>query len=643
MPDTKISEDDDLPSLEGALFPAIRETSPGVYQNYKTPIAMLQAEFGTSSFPIIDYLVADGSSTLVLTEEPVSDASLLLFAGTAKMRSYTRSGKTITWTGLPPEAGTPIDAWYMKAVPTTQGVTQIYRELTLSGPETGATGTLDMEPPTESSLQVWWGNLPLDRRYGQQYNVVGTTITMLFDTLGQPMFYEITAPVGIGVPGEGTIDETMFKVSAINSIRDTLGLWDEEVWGEDLGVGLTMALSEEPPTFTSLTVLIGSVELPKDNVAYTVSGTTVTLAEYDTSMGRRTYKIKKGLPIATPASESIGAAHLKSGEVAAIAAKVLPYARRGVLPQNYTLVPSIAGNALTIALKTAAGNDPSATDPVIIPFRSATVGSGATEWRAVTAPLSLVISSGSTMGFTTAKGGRLWIEAVDNAGTVMLAAFNASTVRTIHPLRNNTLRTTVAEGGLGAADSAGVLYAASAVSNKAIRILGYMDFSLAVPGTWDEMPDLVQEWEPGIPLPGDVVQTTSVVAGNPAATTTSTTMVDVTGASVAIAPTSPVNLVKVDADWVGTNPLLASTNTSGYWDIVRGSTIISGQGTSSELFIETATGAGNNRTTAGLSFGYLDSPNTVANTTYKLQHRTSHASGAVVTRAVNMNLTELMG
>jgi hypothetical protein len=44
----------------------------------------------------------------------------------------------------------------------------------------------------------------------------------------------------------------------------------------------------------------------------------------------------------------------------------------GVGMLNGKLVASVASNALTIAVKTLAGNDPSASDPVFFVFRDAT-------------------------------------------------------------------------------------------------------------------------------------------------------------------------------------------------------------------------------------------------------------------------------
>src|SRR5690606_5418771 len=70
-------------------------------------------------------------------------------------------------------------------------------------------------------------------------------------------------------------------------------------------------------------------------------------------------------------------------------------------PLNFGLAASAGSSALTIALKGADGNDPSATNPVKIPFRNVTSATGTPSWLEVTAASSLVISSGSTLGVTS--------------------------------------------------------------------------------------------------------------------------------------------------------------------------------------------------------------------------------------------------
>ena len=66
-----------------------------------------------------------------------------------------------------------------------------------------------------------------------------------------------------------------------------------------------------------------------------------------------------------------------------------------------------------------------------------------------------------------------------------------------------------------------MIYTGTAVTAKAMRILGYMDWSsgLTTAGTWAIVPTLVQLFGPGISKPGDIVQR----AGNEITATSSGT------------------------------------------------------------------------------------------------------------------------
>lgn len=143
---------------------------------------------------------------------------------------------------------------------------------------------------------------------------------------------------------------------------------------------------------------------------------------------------------------------------------------------NYTLAASAATGALTISLKDRNGANASSSSPVQIGFRSSTLTSGVFNTRSVTGALSTVISSGSTAGFVSSVNQRLYVYALDNAGTVELAWAGTR-------VDEAALQTTTAEGGAGAADSKTVLYSTTARSSVPVRYLGFMEFSLTA-GTW---------------------------------------------------------------------------------------------------------------------------------------------------------------
>jgi hypothetical protein len=148
---------------------------------------------------------------------------------------------------------------------------------------------------------------------------------------------------------------------------------------------------------------------------------------------------------------------------------------------NLTLAASVASNALTVALKSKAGSDPSGGDPVSIGFRNATAATGTYTRRTVTGALSVVVSSGSTLGHISAVTEYVYVYAIDNAGTVELAVSSRI-------LDEGSVVTTTAEGGAGAADSRSVVYSTTARSNVPVRLIGRLKVSEATAGTWATAP-----------------------------------------------------------------------------------------------------------------------------------------------------------
>lgn len=138
---------------------------------------------------------------------------------------------------------------------------------------------------------------------------------------------------------------------------------------------------------------------------------------------------------------------------------------------------SVAGNALTIS----AGY-------MMLDFRSTTLGSGTVTTVAGT-PANLVISSGSTLGTVNTVQSRIIVLALNNAGTIELAAVN---VAGGNQLDETNLISTTAEGGAGAADSASTIYSTTARTSVAYRVIGYVESTQATAGTWATAPSTVQ-------------------------------------------------------------------------------------------------------------------------------------------------------
>jgi hypothetical protein len=198
-------------------------------------------------------------------------------------------------------------------------------------------------------------------------------------------------------------------------------------------------------------------------------------------------------------------------------------------PINCALAVSAASNALTISLLGADGNNPSASNPVMIPFRSATAATGTPVWRSVTGALSLTIPSGATLGTTSNVPFRAWVVAFDDAGAIRLGVIQriagGSTPTAMAALADGMIASSTAISD--SATSAGTFYTASAVTSKALRILGYIESSSTsfTAGSWGTsgtgLVTGVQLFGPGVPRPGDVLQTKTATSGSINLSTTS--------------------------------------------------------------------------------------------------------------------------
>jgi hypothetical protein len=143
-----------------------------------------------------------------------------------------------------------------------------------------------------------------------------------------------------------------------------------------------------------------------------------------------------------------------------------------------SITATVAANALTVSL-----------GATVLEFRSATLGSGTVVSRSVASPISVAVSSGSTLGTVSAVQSRIVVLAIDNAGTVELAVVN---IAGGNDLTETGLITTTAEGGAGAADSASTIYSTTARTNVAYRVVGYVESTQATAGTWATAPSTIQ-------------------------------------------------------------------------------------------------------------------------------------------------------
>ncbi len=224
--------------------------------------------------------------------------------------------------------------------------------------------------------------------------------------------------------------------------------------------------------------------------------------------------------------------------------------------QNVGLSVTVAASAITIALKQIDGstNPASGSGAVNIAFRSATLTSGAVNIRAVTGALSVVVSNGSSLGFaSTTATQRVYIGAIDNAGTVELCCWTTLSGTNLKRFNDGDIVTTTAEGGAGGADSAQTIYSTTARSNVPLRVLGYFEIQAAASFAWSNSPTVIRVTQPFMPRTGDRIQYLITKSGAVATGTNFTVNDDSIPQqtesnifqSQAITPTSALNVLNI--------------------------------------------------------------------------------------------------
>lgn len=130
--------------------------------------------------------------------------------------------------------------------------------------------------------------------------------------------------------------------------------------------------------------------------------------------------------------------------------------------QNLGLSVTASAGTMTIALKQSDGStDPaSGAGAVKIGFRDATSTNGDYVIRSITAANSMTLAGATTLGGTSAVAYTVYVYAFDNAGTVTLGA------------SLNTYDEGSVQSSSTTTTSNQVIYQASALSNKAVRLVG---------------------------------------------------------------------------------------------------------------------------------------------------------------------------
>lgn len=288
---------------------------------------------------------------------------------------------------------------------------------------------------------------------------------------------------------------------------------------------------------------------------------------------------------------------------------------------NCSIAASVSTNILTVAMKDAGGNDPTATSPCYLNYRDPTAATGATTLISQTAALNITTNAtGATLGAPANVGFRIWVVVFNNSGTNVLALYNAVAASASNPactpINEGTVQSSTAISG--SATSAGVYYSPNGitVTSKPVRILGYVEYNstgLVTPGTYATAPNFIQVFGPGIFRPcqptGNLIQTNTTT--NDTGTTSTTYAASAFTSS--ITPSSAANFVK--ADFKGT--IGASGINAVDCKIQRGTTWITASG---------ATLSVNASAQAPVSSHGFDFPNATTSQTYTVFRRSNNVA-----------------
>ena len=251
------------------------------------------------------------------------------------------------------------------------------------------------------------------------------------------------------------------------------------------GNNSVFTLSEPPADANTVFVTVDGV-VQRAPVHYTTSGTTITFTSAPPALsnvhvrhlGFRTSTTVTAIPVGTYIPQpNIATPTITSPTITGGLTVTGNPTFTNAFDKIFSITASVASSALTVSLSSCT-----------LDFRSSALTSGTITTVSGT-PANLVISSGSTLGTVSATQSRIVILALNNAGTIELAAVNISGGT---QLDETNLISTTAEGGAGAADSASVVYSATARTSVAYRVVGYIESTQATAGTWATAPSTIQ-------------------------------------------------------------------------------------------------------------------------------------------------------
>lgn len=241
--------------------------------------------------------------------------------------------------------------------------------------------------------------------------------------------------------------------------------------------------------------------------------------------------------------------------------------------QNCSLSAVAGGNAVQFSLLDAGGNTPTTASPCVLTFRNATQNIGSTVTRVVTSATTLTLNPGSTLGTQNNVPFKVWVSAIDNGSTAVLAVSQQFNPSAIAPLPIYNIISSTACSSCGTATSFGVFYSTVGQTNRPWTPLGFAEWGsgLVTAGTWATGPTLVQNWGPGIALPGQPTGGSSSGSTSAQTTNTGTSYAPVTGCATSLSMSLASNYVSLT--WK-TEIIVTSSGDQGAAALIRSGTII---------------------------------------------------------------------
>jgi len=141
--------------------------------------------------------------------------------------------------------------------------------------------------------------------------------------------------------------------------------------------------------------------------------------------------------------------------------------------RNFAVTAKVASSALTVKLH--------APPHAVFKVKNGTITNPSYARASVLPGTQMVVSSGSTMGATSAVPHSLFVHGLLNAGRLELGLSQ-------NPHLAFSLNTSTAEGGAGGADSEETLYSTAARTDAPTKVFGFLTSTQATAGTWATAP-----------------------------------------------------------------------------------------------------------------------------------------------------------